>query len=134
MSIGDGPAQPFCNGLYRNGALIAGQSRLSGRVQFPKPNPSASDDEVGEVVLGKACTLFSFTVVHMKTAHFDPPYAIGYVDFPERVRVFGPIRTNNFASLRVGMPMSVEIEPLWCDVDGTPIVGHRFVPAERNGS
>ncbi|MHC2576456.1 putative OB-fold protein [Bradyrhizobium diazoefficiens] len=89
-------------------------------------------EDVSEVALGGSCTLFSFTIVHMKTAHFDPPYAIGYVDFPEGVRVFGPIQTDDLASLKVGMPLSVRIGPLWHAADGTAIVAHCFVPIVGN--
>lgn len=123
----DQEARLLRDGLYRDGALIAGRSVFSGRVSFPAP----AGEGVETLVLGSACTLFSFTTVHMKTAHFDPPYCIGYVDFPEGVRVFGPIRTADPASLQIGMEMRVDVGPLWAEPDGTMVAAHSFTPAER---
>ena len=133
MSLTDKSVRPLREGLYRDGALVAGVSRKSSRIHFPKPDASfeSDDGQIEEIVLGSTCTLFSFTTVHMKTAHFDPPYCIGYVDFPEGVRVFGPIRAENVAALRVGLPMTVEIAPLWQEADGATIIAHRFVPIEE---
>jgi len=123
--------RPVREGLYRGGQLIAGRSRASGRVFFPKPlkDFQTNTDTISEFVLGSECKLFSFTTVHMKTLHFDPPYSIGYVDFPEGVRVFGPIAGNGH-DLKIGMKLKVEIAPLWTEEDGTPILGHRFVPVD----
>jgi uncharacterized OB-fold protein len=45
---------------------------------------------------------FSFTTVHPKTIHFDPPYSIGYADFPEGVRVFSPLGMKDGISRRIG--------------------------------
>jgi uncharacterized OB-fold protein len=85
-------------------------------------------EAVEEVALDPVGTLFSYTTVYMKTAHFEPPYSIGYVDLPEGVRVFAPLRTDSTADLAVGQKMQIEIGPLWSEADGTPVIGYRFHP------
>jgi uncharacterized OB-fold protein len=38
--------------------------------------------------LSPSGTLYSFTVAHTGPAGFDPPYALGYIDLPEGLRIF----------------------------------------------
>jgi len=123
------PARPLRDGIYRGPALVAGICQNCKATYFPKPElcVNCHSDDIKEIELGAECVLFSFTTVHPKTAHSDSPYSIGYVDFPEGVRVFGPLDVEDTSHLHIGMPLRVEIGLMQHDGSGTSIIGHRFV-------
>jgi uncharacterized OB-fold protein len=64
----------------------------------------------------------------MPSTHFASPYAIGYVDMPEGVRIFAPLKIVDDKSLKVGIEMKVAIEKLWQEGD-KEVVGYKFMPA-----
>jgi len=72
--------------------------------------------------------LYSYTIVHITPPGFPSPYAIGYVDFPEGVRVFGQIRLTPDLDLHCDMKVEVEIATLMHRPDGSGVEGYRFVP------
>jgi uncharacterized OB-fold protein len=63
----------------------------------------------------------------MKTMHFEPPYAVGYVELPEGLRIFSPLKMVADKPFRVGMNMELLIEELWQEED-KKIIGYRFKP------
>ena len=127
----ESPARPLRKGIYHGAALVAGICQNCKAAHFPKPElcVNCHSDDVKEIELGAECVLFSFTTVHTQTAYSDPPYSVGYVDFPEGVRVFGPLDVEDASNLRIGMPLRVEIGSMRHDGSGAPIIGHRFVTA-----
>jgi uncharacterized OB-fold protein len=72
--------------------------------------------------------LYTFTVMRTPVSGYREPYAIGYVDFPEGVRVFGHIEMNESISLRCDMPMKTEIGEIKRDANGQAVIGYRFAP------
>ncbi|MBT7712552.1 MAG: OB-fold domain-containing protein, partial [Deltaproteobacteria bacterium] len=43
-----------------------------------------------DIELSQRGVLYSYTIGHMPSSRFKPPYAIGYIDLPEKVRVYTP--------------------------------------------
>jgi uncharacterized OB-fold protein len=56
------------------------------------------------------------------------PYAIGYVDLPEGVRVFSILEDWDRKSLRVGMDMELTLGKFKEDKEGNEIVTYKFRP------
>jgi uncharacterized OB-fold protein len=123
------------DGLFRrDGAfveLVGGRCATCAHVGFPQPEQCqvCRGFDVQSFGLGSAGELFSFTTVHQRAANFEPPFTVGYVRMPSGVRVFSQLRASDGVSLKVGMPMSLEIVPLWSD-GGADVDGYRFIPAE----
>ena len=67
----------------------------------------------------------------MPTDHYDPPFAIGWVEFPEGVRVFGQIKDWESQVLKIGMNMELVIDTLWEEED-KEIIGYKFRPLSED--
>jgi len=71
-------------------------------------------------------SIYSYTIVHGAGGLWPPVYAVGYVDFPEGVRVFGHIRECDPSVLSIGAPVGIEHAVLYMRKDGTPVKCFRF--------
>ena len=115
---------PIAEGLFEivDGAprLIGGVRRSDGKVVFPMPSgPEARNYEAK--ALSPEGSLWSFTVQRFrpKTPPYAgdddektfKPFALGYVELPGEVIVESRIETDDFAALRVGMPMRLTLTP-----------------------
>lgn len=70
--------------------LMASRDHRTGEWVFPAVaahSPLASRHEA--VPVTGTGTVYSFTVIHPAPKSGLPPYALGYVDFPGPVRIFG---------------------------------------------
>ena len=76
--------------------------------------------------------LYSFTIVHMPSEHFQPPYAIGWIELPEGIRIFSQIRGWQEHPLKTGMDMELAIEKFW-DEGETEVIGYTFRPSIDKG-
>ncbi|MGI8559403.1 MAG: Zn-ribbon domain-containing OB-fold protein [Solirubrobacteraceae bacterium] len=91
--------------------LIAGRCRNCGKVAFPRKSVCdrcAGVAEPDPTPLSLTGVLYSFSEVHVAPPGFPVPYAIGYVDFPEDVRVLAQIQ-GMAAELSVGDRMDVTV-------------------------
>ena len=52
---------------------------------------------------------------------------MGFVDFPEGVRVFAPLRMIEDKPFEVGMEMEVVVDKLW-EYDEKELIGYVFKP------
>ena len=80
-----------------------------------------------KIDLSRNGKLYSFTIVHMPSEHFTPPYAIGWVELPEGIRVFSQIRYWQEYPLQIGMDMELVIDTLWQE-ETKEIKGYKFQP------
>lgn len=124
---------PVRDGIFAEGpdgiSLLANRCKSCGQVFFPKVQSCLNcfHKELEEISLSRRGNLFSYTIVHMPTIHFKPPFAIGYVDLPEGVRVFAPLDIVEDKPFKVGMDMEIAVGTLWQE-DDKDIVGYRFSP------
>ncbi len=82
--------------------LLASRSRQTGEVHFPvlrSVSPLAADHET--ISLSERGALYSYSIIHPSPKTGAAPFAIGYADFPEGVRVFGRI-VNSGSRPRIG--------------------------------
>ncbi len=117
-------ATPIASGLFEiaDGAprLIGGRRKSDGKVVFPKPE-GPEGENYDALPLSPEGTLWSFTVQRFRPK--SPPYAgaddeksfqpfaLGYVELPGQVIVESRLDTEDFDSLRVGMPMRLTLTP-----------------------
>lgn len=77
--------------------------------------------------------LYTYSIVRGAGGVWPEIYAVGYVDYPEGVRVFGQIRETEPDRLRIGSPVKVERATLYRRKDGTAVSCFRFRMAEEGG-
>lgn len=113
-----------------NVELIAARCRSCGTLHLPAVPVCANcySDQFDPAALHGPGKLYAHTVIHVPPAGYPPIYAVGYVDFPEGVRVFGHVRLIDGVKLRADMPVTLESGTLFKRSDGTPVVGYRFAP------
>ena len=75
-------------------------------------------------------TLYTFSVVRQSTPDFEVPYALGYVDLPEGVRIMTQLTGRDPEDYELGMEMELIVEPFGVDEDGNEMAGFRFRPKE----
>ena len=114
--------------------LIGTHCKQCGQNYFP-PTEICSDcyvkgveGEIEPLKLSSRGKLYSYTIVQIAPARFMPPYALGYVDFPEKVRVLGQLTTNDSQQLSVDMDVEVEIGKIAVDDRGNEIHSYKFRP------
>jgi uncharacterized OB-fold protein len=134
------PVRPIADGLFEmvEGAprLIGGVRRSDGKVVFPMPY-GPEGDNYDPLRLSPEGTLWSFTVQRFRPksppyAGDDDeksfrPYALGYIELPGQVIVESRIDTEDFAALRVGMPMRLTLTPF--RKIGGEVLSYAFQPA-----
>lgn len=111
------------------GILLANKCKSCGQVFFPKAVfcLTCFNEDVEELKLSRKGKLYSYTIGRMASSHFQPPYAIGYVDMPEGVRIFAPLKMTADKPFAIGMDVEVLIEKLWQE-DDNEIIGYKFKP------
>ena len=124
---------PLREDLFREsgdgGTLLGNQCASCRKIFFPKAQIcfECGHEDLAEVQLNRRGILYSYTIGHMPSLHFVPPYAVGYIDLPEEVRVFAPLVTIEQTPFAVGMEMELIIERLWEEGD-KEVIGYKFKP------
>jgi uncharacterized protein len=75
--------------------------------------------------IGRTGTLYSYTVVHQVPTGYKEPFAAGYIDIEDSVRVFAHVE-NTSESLRIGERLQLQIAPLRQDERGIWLSGPRY--------
>lgn len=113
-------------------ALAGGQCPACGKVYFPVKRvcPGCFGDGQRKVPLSRRGRLHTFTVSHMGPAGIPKPYAIGFVDLPEGIRLFSLLTQCEpwERVLRVDMDVEMVLEAIERDEAGVEIVGYKFRP------
>lgn len=109
------------------GILLGNKCKSCGQVFFPKAVfcLTCLNEDMEDLKLSRKGKLYSYTIVHMPSMHFQPPYAIGYVVLPEGVRIFAPLEIVEGKSFQIDMEMEVIIDKLWQE-DDNEVIGYRF--------
>lgn len=86
--------------------------------------------ELDTIPLSTEGVLYTFSIVRQSTPEFPVPYALGYVDLPEGLRIMGQISGCDLEDITIGMKMELVLEPFGQDDEGEPLTGFRFHPVE----
>ena len=110
-------------------SLVANRCKSCGRLYFPKAKYCLDclGEELEELLLKGEGKVFSYTVGRMPSTHFKPPYAVGFVDMTEGVRIWGPLDIVDNKPFQVGMQVQAYADTLWMDGENE-YVGFRFRP------
>lgn len=120
-------------GIFTEGqdgvTLAANRCKSCGRIYFPKSENCLNclGYEMTDISLGKRGRLVSYTTPGMPSTHFKPPYAVGFVEMPEGLRVFAPLDIVTDKPFKIGMEMEVHAETLWTEGE-KEYVGYWFLP------
>ena len=111
--------------------LIASECRSCGEVLFPKHRRciNCQEEKLNEITLNPKGKIYSFSIVmqHPGKYYEGPvPYAIGWVEFQEMVRVQGLFICDDFDDLKIGLAVEVVVEKLTEDEEGNEVVAHKF--------
>jgi uncharacterized OB-fold protein len=93
--------------------LVGGRCSTCGRTFFPKKEicPLCFDKgEVREIPLSPRGKLATFTIVRRSLGAKKLPYALGYIETSENLRIFAPLEGCDFDRLTIGMEMEVVFE------------------------
>jgi len=114
--------------------LVAGYYKDSDSYTFPKymVDPKSFSDDVEERPLSPTGILHSFTIVRRSMPEFPVPYALGLVDFPERVRVMAQVETDNFEELKIGDEMGVTVGNVKKTADGRDVKSYKFYKVNKD--
>jgi uncharacterized OB-fold protein len=116
------------------GNLLGSRCRSCGAHFFPVREACSGclSQDLETIKFSTEGTLYTYTVVRQSIPAFEVPYILGYVDFPEGVRIMGQISGIEPEDITIGMPMALSIEPFGVDDEGNPTTGYRFRPVEAN--
>jgi uncharacterized protein len=124
---------PLREGLFTEDShgfgLTASKCAGCKRVFFPARVycPECFGETMEPLTLHGEGTLYSYTVSYMPTQHYKPPYAVGWIEFPQNVRVFAQIEGWQNKPLKIGMKMKLIKDVLWQE-EGKDIMGYKFEP------
>ena len=62
------------------------------------------------------------------------PYGFGVVELTEGLRVITRLTENDPARLHPGLEVTLVIEPLFTDDDGTQVLAYAFAPGRANAT
>lgn len=133
---------PVRSGLWddtsdRDGAprLIASKCVDCGELFFPKKDNGictfCQSDNIEEIRLSTRGKIYSSTVVMMRPPAYyrgDVPYAMGFVELPEGIRIQTLFTDWNESVLKVGQEVEMVVERLHMDEEGREIVTYKFKP------
>jgi uncharacterized OB-fold protein len=90
-------------------------------------------DTLEDIPLGRAGTLYAFSVAYAAPAGFDPPYAFGYVQLPEGPRLFARLVGVDCpeTALKIGMELELTLAPIRDIGGGRVLWSYAFRPAEH---
>jgi uncharacterized OB-fold protein len=113
--------------------LVGSRCSRCNKVFFPRKRFCTlclKDDQMKVVNLSDKGKVVSFTVAYQSMLGIKTPYAFGYVDLQDGVRIFG-IYTGfdpEEVKLETGRPVRVIIEPIRKDEFGQILLGYKFRP------
>jgi len=118
----------------RGARLLAGRCPACGKHHFPAAGtcPYCTAEGCEPVALGAAGTLYLYTVVNARPPGYrgDVPYGFGIVELPEGLRVVSRIAETDLDVLQVGLPVKLEIAPLFTNDAGDEVLSFAYRPDE----
>ncbi len=110
--------------------LIGSRCKACGKTAFPKRAICSEcfSEELELIPLSRKGKLYTFTIIGYPPPGVEAPYAIGYVDLPEGVRVFSILVDWEKENLRLGMDVELVIGRFKEDKEGNEVLTYKFRP------
>ncbi len=133
---------PVREGLWTESASDAEEPQLLGsrcpacdELFFPKKDSGLCGycqcGGLEEVKLSRKGKIYSFSVVGQRPPVYykgEVPYALGFVELPEGIRIETLFTGCDPEALRVGMDVEMVVEKLHEEEDGTEVMAYKFRP------
>ena len=118
-------------------ALVGQKCRSCGKIAYPRKRicPECFSEDLQDQILSRTGTLHTYTCTYLGAPHLKPPYVIGFVDLPEKIRLLSLITDCEpwEEILKVDMPVEMVIDKLMQDENGEDIYTYKFRPVRSNG-
>ena len=111
--------------------LVGSHCKKCGQKYFPPREicPKCfAEGEMEKAMLSNQGKLYSYSIVYVGPKEFMTPYAVGYIDFPEGVRVLGQLTTVDSAELEVDMNVQSELGRIAVDEQANEVISYKFRP------
>ncbi len=112
--------------------LIAARCQACGEIFFPLQRicNNCQSQNLEEIKLSQKGKIYSHTVIMQRPATFKGPvpYAIGYVELPEKIKVETLFTGCNPNDLKPGADVELVIEKLHEDAEGNEVMAYMFKP------
>lgn len=110
--------------------LLGSRCKKCGQVSFPPRDVCSKcfNDEFDRIPLSREGKLYTYSIIRYPPPGLTAPYAIGYIDLPEGVRVFSILTDWDDGGLRVGMDLELVIDKFKEGEAGKPILTYKFRP------
>jgi len=129
----DKSSRPICEGLVGEDAegpfLLGGRCKACGFVTLGVRDTCPECWARGSMTslpIGRRGSVYTSTVVHQVPQGYDAPFAVGYVDIEDGVRVFAHVERVQ-AALKPGTKVRLTVAPMRRDKDGASLVGPLYV-------
>ena len=127
---------------HKDPHLRGSQCKQCGTVSFPAAGscPKCSSTEVSNVPLAKSGKLWSWTVQNFPLA--SPPYpeelsgdnfkpfAVGYVELEDQVRVVSRLEGDVSKGFEIGTEMAIQFDKYYTQADGTEVINYSFAAVD----
>jgi uncharacterized OB-fold protein len=140
-AAGAAAGRPFRRGLFTfpipagaAACLLGSRCRECQTTYFPPRQicPRCMKEGIlDSLPLSRRGALYTYTVIRQAPPRYPVPYAVGYVDLPEGVRVFAQLEGWERRELEVGEPMEVFFTTIRNNQAEGELVGYRFRPMNR---
>lgn len=131
---------PVREGLWTSGEkplLIGSRCNECHEVYFPRRDsglcPNCQSTDRTDMSLSPRGKIYNYTMVMQRPPIYfraEVPYAVGFVELPEGVRVETLFTGSNLEERKVGMNVELVIEKLHQEEDGKDVYCYKFRPME----
>jgi uncharacterized OB-fold protein len=115
--------------------LLGHKCRDCGEIFFPRRNNGicthCQSRNLVEMKLSSKGKIYNYTIVEQKPPAYykgEVPYALGFIELPEGVRLRSLFTGCNLNDLKVGMEVEIVIERLFENDEGDEIITYKFRP------
>jgi uncharacterized OB-fold protein len=116
----------------RGPRLLAARCAACAGLHFPAGEtcPWCGAEGCSEEAIGAEGTLSLWTTVRNAPPGYRGPipYGFGVVDLPEGLRVVARLTESRDENLRAGLPLVLEVAPLFVDDAGDEVLGFAYAP------
>jgi uncharacterized OB-fold protein len=112
-----------------SGNLLGAKCRTCSHILAPLTTVCCycRGEDLERVELSPRGKLYSYTVVYQPHPKYKAPYAVGFIDLLDGVRVFSALKAKEGKQFQIGMEMQLLVEKLY-DENEDEIVGPKFQP------
>jgi len=140
LNKSDKKTTPLREGLFiiprepdEDPCLLGSRCKACGKIAFPSRAVCSNcfHEEMETLPLSTQGKIYTYTIIGYPPPGITAPYAIGYVDLPEGVRVFSILTDWKQEDLKVGRSVKLVLGKFKDDQDGNEIVTYKFRPVQE---